>query len=283
MSRTRQLLVTLILSMTLTLEAFAAGASIIRISDKQEVSLSQLAAQADRSDLILIGEVHDNKQHHDLQLALIRSLWARKMPLVIGLEMMEADSQQQLDDWTGGRMSEKAFQVVFAANWSVEWQLYRDIFIFARDNRIPMAGLNVPKEIVKKVSRQGYDSLTAEEKKNLPQGTTCNLNNPHTVFLKKSFKDVFTHVTNGKVFTYFCEAQTLRNSGMAMNVTRYLKNHPGKKIVGLTGIWHAVRNAITEQLEQNGSKIASTVILPEIAEVNKANTTASEADYLIVM
>jgi len=235
MTRTIQFMVTLILSMTLTLEAYGAGASIIRVSDKQEVSLSQLTAQADRSDLILIGEVHDNKQHHDLQLALIRSLWAKKMPLVIGLEMMEADSQQQLDDWIGGRMSEKAFQVVFSANWSVDWQLYRDIFIFARDNRIPMAGLNVPKEIVKKVSREGYASLSAEEKKKLPQGTTCDLNNPHTVFLKKSFKDVFTHVTNGKVFTYFCEAQTLRNSGMAMNVTRYLKNHPGKKIVGWPG------------------------------------------------
>ena len=117
-------------------------------------------------------------------------------------------------------MSEPGFQTVYAGNWSLDWSLYRDIFIFARDNHIPMVALNIPKELVTKVSRQGYASLTSEEKKGLPQGTTCDLNNPHTAFLRKSFWEVFKHVTNGRVFTYFCEAQTLRNSGMANAVAR---------------------------------------------------------------
>jgi uncharacterized iron-regulated protein len=239
-----------------------------------------LAADAENSDLILIGEAHDDKKHHEMQLAIIRSLWAKKLPLAIGLEMMQADSQQQLDDWTEGRMTEQGFQAVFAGNWS-DWPMYRDIFIFARDNHIPMVALNVPKEIVKKVSHRGYASLTPEEKKDLPQGTSCDLNNPHTAFLKKSFKEVFKHVTNGKIFTYFCEAQTLRNSGMAMNIVRFVKKHPGRKIVALTGIWHAVKNAVPEQLERNGSKLACTVILPEIPELSTGNAAASEVDYMI--
>jgi uncharacterized iron-regulated protein len=279
MSTAARWLLTVVVSLALTGEAYA-GVTITRMSDRQKISMSQLLTGAESSDLVLIGEAHDNIVHHEMQLSLIRALSAQK-PIAIGLEMMQADSQRQLDEWTEGKLSEQNFQKVFAVNWSEDWRLYRNIFIFARDNHIPMIALNVPKEIVKKVSQHGFQSLTAEEKGDLPQGTTCDLNNPHTAFLEKSFKSVFTHVTNGKIFTYFCEAQTLRNSGMAMNIARYVKKHPGRKIVGLMGIWHAVRNAVPEQLERNGSKLESTVILPELPELKAANATAGEVDYLV--
>ena len=270
----------LAISLVLQTQAYA-GAVITRMSDRQKVPLSHLVGAAERSDLVLIGEVHDSQVHHDIQLALIRSLWTKQVPLSLAVEMIQSDSQKQLDDWTGGRISEQEFRAVFAGNWSQDWRLYRDIFIFARDNRIPMVAINLPKEMVKKVSREGYRSLTAEEKKNLPMGTSCDLNNPHTDFLRKSFKEVFKHVTNNKVFDYFCEAQTLRNSGMAMNITQYAKKHPERKIVALAGIWHSVRNAIPEQLQRNGSKLASTVVLPEIPELGTENATPAEVDYMI--
>jgi len=279
-SITVRIFLLLAISLVLQTEAFA-GAVITRMSDRQSVALPNLLSAAERSDLILIGEVHDSKVHHDIQLAVIRSLWTKKVPLSIGVEMIQSDSQKQLDDWTLGRISEKDFEAVFAANWSQDWRLYRDIFMFARENQIPMVAINLPKDIVKKVSREGYQSLSAEEKKNLPEGTSCDLKNPHTEFLRQSFKDVFKHVTNNKVFDYFCEAQTLRNSGMAMTITRYAKKHPERKIIALAGIWHAVRNAIPEQLQRNGSKLRSTVILPAIPELGTENASAAEADYMI--
>jgi uncharacterized iron-regulated protein len=273
---------TLILAICLSFAVEAcAGAVITRMSDRQKVTLSQLTSDAEHSDLVLIGEAHDNKTHHDLQLSLIRALLTKKIPLAIGLEMIQSDSQQQLNFWTEGLMSEQDFKIVYDRNWSQDWALYRDIFIFARDNHIPMVALNIPKELVTKVSRNGFDSLTPEEKKDLPLGTTCDLNNPHTDLLKKSFQDVFKHVTNGRTFTYFCEAQTLRNSGMAMNVERFIKKHRGRKIVALAGIWHAVKNAIPEQLERKGSKLTNTVILPELPELNTKNIDASLVDYMI--
>ena len=281
MSKTMRLLFLVLLSITLPLQASAA-ATITRLADNQAVTMQQLAAQAEAADLVMIGEVHDNSAHHDLQLAVIRSLHAKKLPMAIGLEVIQSDSQQQLDAWVGGKLSEEQFQPIFAKNWSYDWRLYREIFIFARDNKIPMIGLNVPKEIVKKVSRQGYQSLSDEEKKNLPPGTSCDLNNPHTALLRSSFKDVFKHVTNGRVFDYFCEAQTLRNSGMAMNIAQYLRKQPRTKVVALTGIWHAVKNAIPDQLERNGVKLGSMVIMPEINEFSGGKASFSVIDYLVV-
>ena len=279
MSRTTVSLMTLALACILTLPAHA-GTVITRMSDRQNVTFSQLVADAGNSELILIGESHDNRSHHDMQLAVIRSLWAKKFPLAIGLEMMQSDSQPELDDWVSGKMNEEAFRVAFAENWS-DWDMYRDIFIFARDNRIPMIAMNVPKEIVKKVAHQGWGSLTAEEKQGLPDGISCDLRNPHTVFLKKTFKEMFMHLPDKNIFDYFCQAQTLRNSGMALQIARYVKKNPGRKVVGLTGIWHAIKNAIPEQLERNGNKLPCTVILPSIPELAAVNTAASEADYLV--
>jgi len=264
----------------LAAEAYA-SAVITRMSDRQILPLSQLVNDLERSDLILIGEAHDNRQHHEMQLALIRALWAKRAPLAIGVEVIQSDSQQLLDDWTAGKVSEQSFQVGYTRNWSMDWTLYRDIFIFARDNRIPMIALNVPQEIVSKVSRQGFASLTPAERKDLPQGTTCDLNNPHTAFLRSSFKKVFNHVANGSIFTYFCEAQAVRNSGMAINIARYQKSHPGTRIVALAGVWHAVKNAIPEQLERNGSKQSFRVVLPELPELNSDNSTAEVTDYMI--
>jgi uncharacterized iron-regulated protein len=158
--------------------------------------------------------------------------------------------------------------------------LYRDIFIFARENRIPMIALNIPKEIVFKVARQGFASLTPEERKNLPSGVTCDLNKPQTEFLKKTFEEVFKHEANGKVFAYFCEAQAVRNNGMAMNIANDQKRHPGRKLVALTGIWHAVKHGIPERLAGINSP-SYKVILPEIAELGTRNASVAITDYLI--
>lgn len=280
MTRTTRLSLLLLMLILLPLQAHA-GATIKRVGDQKAVSMQQLTAQAASADLVLVGEVHDNPATHDLQLSVVQSLSAKKLPMAIGLEVMQADSQQQLDEWVAGKLSEEQFRTVFARNWSYDWALYRDIFIFARDNKIPMIGLNVPKEVVIKVSRKGYKALSDEEKKTLPPGTNCDLDNPHTEFLKRSFQGLFKNVAGGRVFEFFCEAQTVRNSGMAMNVAQYAQKHPKTKIVVLAGIWHAVKNAIPEQLQRSGSKMTSMVIMPEIPEFSGGRATLDVVDYLV--
>lgn len=278
MLKTMQLIIIFVVFCTALPVSTIAGGVITRVSDRQAVSFSQMMADTEKADVILVAETHDNKKHHEMQLDIIRALWAKKIPLAIGLEMFQSDNQSQLDDWVEGRMTEQNFKAVFARNWSYDWSLYREIFIFARDNRLPMIALNIPKELVIKVARQGFASLTPEERKNIPSGVTCALNRPQTEFLKKTFSEVFKHEANGKVFTYFCEAQALRNSGMAMNIANVQKNHPRRKLVALAGTWHAVKHGAPEHL---ASDISYKVILPEIAELNAQNVTPALADYLI--
>lgn len=270
----------LILSWCIALPANAlAGGMITRLSDRHSVSFPQMMADAGGSDVIFVAEVHDNAKDHVLELDVIRSLWLKKAPMAIGLEMFQTDGQKELDDWTQGRITEENFKSIYARNWSLDWSLYRDIFIFARNNRIPMIALNVPKEVVSKVARQGFASLTPDERRNLPPGVTCDLTNPQVEFLKRTFQDVYRHESNGKTFDYFCEAQAVRNNGMALLIADDLKRHPGRKLVALTGVWHAVKSGIPERLTSM-SDVSYKVIVPEIPELH-ARTTSSIADYLI--
>jgi uncharacterized iron-regulated protein len=279
MYKTMQLILILVCFIAASTNAFADG-KITRMSDRQVVSFSQMLADTEGTDIILVAETHDNKKHHEMELDVIRSLRARKIPMAIGLEMFQSDNQRQLDDWVEGRITEQSFKAVYARNWSYDWSLYRDIFIFARDNRIPMVALNIPKEMVFKVAKQGFASLTPEDRKNLPSGITCDINKPQTEFLKKTFQEVFKHEASGKIFTNFCEAQGVRNSGMAMIIANDQKNHPDRKLVVLAGTWHAVKHGIPERLA-NINGLGYKVILPEIAELGARNATSAITDYLI--
>lgn len=253
---------------------------ITQTTDGRAVTMEELASRASAADVVLVGESHNEKYHHDLQLDLVRALSSSKAPVSIGLEMIQSDHQEALDRWVAGQMPEAEMQEVFERNWS-DWPMYRDIFVYARDNRIPLVALNVPIHIVRKVSRHGFASLTPKEKKDLPEGTTCDLKNPQIAFLRTMFKAVENHAMNGRMFSNFCEAQTVRNSGMAVNLERYAKRQPGRKVVVLTGIWHAVKYAVPDQLQRLGSRLSTMVILPETPALDKTNAGPNEADYLV--
>ncbi|GFO69573.1 hypothetical protein GMLC_31520 [Geomonas limicola] len=266
----------------LMLLSFTSAASahtiITRMSDRQTVGMPQMVAAAGKTDLVLVGEVHTIKEHHDLQLDLLRSLNQGKPRLAIGLEMLPASRQHQLDRWSAGQLSEPAMRAVFEESWT-NWELYRDIFLFARDHHVPMVALDVAPEVVRKVSQYGFQSLSPQERSYLPAGTSCDLRNPQIALLRKAFAQHFQE----KVFNYFCEAQTVRNSGMAINLARYVKEHPGHRVAVLTGVWHAVKYAIPEQLSRTGSRLSYTVILPETPELNAESAGLAEADYLFDM
>jgi uncharacterized iron-regulated protein len=258
----------------------AAGGGIIRLSGGEETTFEAMVADVPSAGIIFMGEVHNDAAHHRLQLQLLRALVERKEKVALGLEIFQADSQQALDDWSAGKLTEEEFRAVYAKNWTFDWNLYRDLLIYARDNRIPLVALNVPRGIASKVARQGFASLSAEERKQLPEGITCELKSSYTTLLQRAFGKIFSHVVKQSNFTNFCEAQSLRNSAMAWHLERYRQKHPERTILAVAGVWHAVKGGAPERLSTESRK-GLRVILPEIPELTPQNTTVTEGDYLV--
>jgi uncharacterized iron-regulated protein len=200
----------------------AAEITIWDVAGKAEISLEQAAEKFPSPGIVYVGEFHDNAAHHAGQLAVIQSLDKRKRPLAVGLEMFQHIEQSILDAWVAKALSEEEMRRAFARNWSQDWHLYRDIFLYCRDRRIPMVGLNVPRSITRKVAQNGFASLTPEEIGKLPP-IVCRVDREYEDFLRR----VLGSHGSESGFRRFCEAQLVWDTAMAIYALEYL-NDPSR-------------------------------------------------------
>lgn len=240
-----------------------------------------------QKDFVYIGEVHDNFTHHEGQLAVIAALHEAGKEVAVGLEMIQHGDQKLLDAWVAGELSEFRMQAVFWQNWGDMWPYYRDIFRYCRENRVPMVALNVPREIVRKVARFGFEALTDKEIGKLPV-VTCNVDPEYKELLRRSMTMHHAHgsmdgMGGDAAFERFCEAQVVWDTNMAVYATDYKKAHPDTTMVVMTGMVHAWKKAIPEQVSRIDADARQATIFPLIpGRVERANASPDETDYLLV-
>jgi uncharacterized iron-regulated protein len=243
----------------------------------QTVSAEAFTASLARHRFILVGERHTVEGHHRAQLEVIRRLSAGGSRVSIGMEMMRKDSQAALDAWIAGRLSEEEFQAVYRKNWNYPWPLYRPIFVFAREQGIPIIGLNVPPDITRRVAREGFEALSPSQREGLPF-VTCRVDEDYLAYIKQAYGH---HAHGDMPFEHFCEAQLVWDKAMAANAVAYIEKTPGQRMVILAGTGHARKGGIPRQLESLGHS-SYQVVLPEIPAILDPSTLGGEdADFLL--
>lgn len=273
MKRILQSLLILALSLGLT---SVGHAHIFDLSRQQETSLVKVIDDLSRVQVVFVGELHNRAAHHQAQLQLIRALHEAGLEVSVGLEMFRHDGQHELNRWVRGEIDESEFVEIFEQHWSL-WDLYREIFVYARDQGIPLVGLNIPRALVNQVARSGFASLTEQQRATLPLAA-CNVSPEYRDFIRRAFDG---HGDNGNDFEHFCEAQMLWDASMARVLDEYLQSHPQRTVVVLAGNGHSWKHGIPEQLGQRGS-FTSRVLLPEVHGRADLNTIGIEdADYLL--
>jgi uncharacterized iron-regulated protein len=243
-----------------------------------ELPLAEAVADLKKSRIVLVGEHHNKVQHHRAQLAVIRALKEAGIEVAIGLEMFRHESQPALDRWISGKIDPESFEKIYYDNWNFPWQAYSMIFEYAREHKIPMIGLNVPREITRKVSRNGFKSLTEEQKRQLAE-VSCVVDQQYMNYIRQAFGG---HGHGQLNFIYFCEAQMVWDTAFAVYSLNYLEKNPDAVVVLLTGVGHAQKGAVPRQI-QIRSKMSYTVILPEVAGgIDRQTISSDEADYLML-
>jgi uncharacterized iron-regulated protein len=249
---------------------------ILRVSDGQIVSLPDIVKDLKESQLVFVGEVHTSKSHHKAQLETIRALKEANATVAIGFEMFRRDSQPDLDRWVTGELNEKEFEKIYYKNWNYPWPLYKDIFLYAREHKIPMVGLNVPPEVTRQVAREGFESLTPKQRGDLPM-VTCRVDPEYMAFVRRSLG---MHGHGGMEFTKFCEAQLVWDTAMAWTLLRFLEKNPKATVAVIAGSGHSWKLGIPAQIRSR-STLPFRVILPEIpGRSERGNISLAEADYV---
>jgi uncharacterized iron-regulated protein len=256
----------------------AAEMRLFDVAKQKEMKLSEALQDLQGKKIVLVGEQHDRRGHHVAQLEIIKALHRGGTPIAIGLEMFRANSQDALDQWVNGRHSEKEFQKVFYDNWGFSWSLYSMIFGFAREVKVPMVGLNVPRAVTQQVARGGFKSLSEEQRANLPF-VECRVDPEYMDFIQRAYG---AHGHGPMNFTNFCEAQLVWDKAMAVQALGYVKKNPDRTLVLLAGIGHAWKKGIPERIKERSS-LTYAVLLPEIPDhLDKDTVTTEDADYLMV-
>ncbi|HBG47146.1 MAG TPA: hypothetical protein DDW94_09195 [Deltaproteobacteria bacterium] len=250
---------------------------IIRVADRKEVKAPELIGEIKGADIIFIGELHDNRLHHRAQLELIKALREDGTDIAIGVEMFRTENQDVLDRWVRGEMSEDEFRPVYEKEWGIPWEQYKDIFVYARGNRVPMVALNISRKLMFQVLTKGFSSLSTEQLAGLPPGIECKVDETYEKFMKDALEE---HDMEGVTFKSFCEAQMVWDNVMAHNAIEYLKARPGKKMAVLAGGGHSWKRGIPAQVSRL-SGYTSVVLLPEPESLDLDEVGPDDADYII--
>jgi len=139
--------------------------------------------------LLLVGEEHTAMEFHRVQARVVEALVAAGRRVRIGLEMFPYTEQRFLDQWRDNRLTEEGFLRLsrWYENWGYHWLYYRDIFLFARDHRVPMFAVNTPREVVSAIRKKGLANLTPEEAAHIPKEIDVD-SADYMTFFKASFE-----------------------------------------------------------------------------------------------
>ena len=256
----------------------AAPLNLFDLQTRQSIAGMQAVDALKSARLVLVGEHHTDPSHHEAQLQVIRTLNAQPVPVSIGLEMFRKDSQAALDQWVAGELDETAFEKIYLDNWNFPWPLYRSIFVYAREKRIPMVGLNVSRDITRQVAQQGFASLSNQQRGELA-GVTCNVTREYRDFIRSAFG---AHGHGNMDFIRFCEAQLVWDTAMAINSLNHLEQHSDRVMVLLAGSGHARKMGIPYQIKSR-LPIPTTVLLPHTPDIfEPATLTGADADFIIM-
>jgi uncharacterized iron-regulated protein len=120
--------------------------------------------------VVYLGERHTLKRHHAIQARIVGDLAKKGLPLLLGLEQMEAPCQETLERYCRGEIDfdQLAEQTKWAERWS-GYEQYREILEAARTAGIPILALNARAETIRQVARSGgLDGLDAQSRSELP-------------------------------------------------------------------------------------------------------------------
>jgi uncharacterized iron-regulated protein len=252
------------------------------------LSANQLAARLRDTRLLLVGESHTTADFHRVQLRVIRALHEAGRKVMIGLEMFPYTEQKSLDHWRDGLLTEPGFLTLgrWYEFWGYHWDYYRDIFLHARDNRIPLYGVNTPRHVVTAVRQKGIDKLSETDKQHVPPQIDVD-SADHLTFFQASFDDDSS--AHGKMSDTMLKsmlaAQATWDASMGYNSVKVLKaSPPDSVLVVLVGSGHVAYGVGIERQARQwfDGKITTLIPVPvqDSDEKPVASVKASYANFV---
>jgi len=244
----------------------------------KRVDYGKLLIAAEKAQVVLFGEYHNNAISHWIELELTKDL-ADKNKIILGAEMIEADNQKQLDQFLKGEINQKQLDST-ARLWPNYKTDYKPLVEFAKENNIPFIATNIPRRFASLVSKKGFEgleNLTLEEKTWIaPLPIVYDSELPGYVNMMKMMGD---HASPNMP-----KAQAIKDATMAYFIQKNLKE---KSIfIHFNGTYHSDNfEGIYWYLKKAAPNLEILIIATiEQKELKKISTEDyNKADYILVI
>jgi uncharacterized iron-regulated protein len=253
--------------------------------DKKVITFGELIDRLIEADMVCVGESHDSEIHHQVQLMIIKALYARDERLGVGMEMFQRPYQKALERYIAGATDEETFleDSEYRTRWRFDWALYRPIVSFCKRNGLPLAALNVSDELRGRVSKVGYEKLTADEKKQLGEIDF------HVKDHRAYWYDQLGAIHGQKELSNEAkergyQVMTVWDEYMADSAARFQKERKIRRMVVLAGSGHIERGfgIPRRAAKRTGGKVLTvTTVLG--GEVEKVKKDEGLADFVLIV
>lgn len=122
---------------------------------------------------VLLGETHDNTEHHRIQVRVLEALVERGRRPALVMEQFDVEQQAGVNGIVQGGTSDadklKALGAMMRTGW--EWPVYEPVVRVALKHKLPIIAANLSREALRDIARQGFDMLGTGEAERLALDT----------------------------------------------------------------------------------------------------------------
>jgi len=143
----------------------AMAGSVAGFGCAQPASRGDWTAQLSGTTLALLGEVHDNPEHHRLRAAALQQACDGGWRPAIVMEQFDLDRQSDIDRARGERPDDASYligQAAGASGW--RWSDYQPFVALALRYRLPLLAGNLPRSTASRLARDDYSAVLGPER-----------------------------------------------------------------------------------------------------------------------
>lgn len=236
---------------------------IIELASGRPLSPGQLLDALQAAPLLLIGEQHDNPDHHALQLWLLEQLAQRRPGGALLLEMLNPDQQARVEAVRAAlrRGEQPALPDALAWQPGWDWTQYRALVEWGLRQPAPLLAANLDQDEIRALYRA----------RRLPEGARSNAPSVHEVLLAQ-LRQSHCGLLPEAQLPAMLAIQQQRDRRMAERLLA-----AAKPAVLLAGGFHVRRDlGVPLHLEDLGETRAKVLMLAEVGRMPEAR----EADYV---
>ncbi|THD69275.1 iron-regulated protein [Robertkochia marina] len=270
----------LLIAFILTLGQATAQKEPYRIYNQKgkKVSYKKMLRNMEKSELVFLGELHNDPIAHWLQLEITKDLHSKEK-LVMGAEMFEADNQDAVNQYLSKEIDKKALDTL-ARLWPNYPTDYAPLLNFARDKGIRFVATNIPRRYANDVYKGGFEVLDSlsEKEKNWMAPLPIAFD-PELPTYQKILEMMGGHGSETLVM-----AQAMKDATMAHFI---LKNMKKRSIfIHYNGSYHSdFKEGIVWYIKRQKPELEivtfTTVLQEDISKLEKEH--AGKADYILVV